>query len=57
MREAGVADWRLELYGGVAHSFTNPEVDQFGIPGVAYNAQADQRSWRSMLQLFDGVLT
>ena len=24
MRTAGVADWRLEIYGGVGHCFTNP---------------------------------
>ncbi len=57
MREAGVADWRLELYGGVGHSFTNPEVDQYVIPGCAYNARADRRSWQSMLQLLGEVLT
>jgi dienelactone hydrolase len=57
MREAGVADWRLELYGGVEHSFTNPEAEEAGMPGVAYNALADRRSWQSMLQLFDEVLT
>jgi dienelactone hydrolase len=56
MREAGVADWRMELYGGVGHSFTNPEVDQYGMPGIAYDARADRRSWQSMLQLFDEVL-
>jgi dienelactone hydrolase len=57
MREAGVADWRLELYGGIGHSFTNPDVDQYAIPGCAYNAMADRRSWQSMLQLFGEVLT
>ncbi len=57
MREAGVADWRIELYGGVGHSFTHPEAGQFGLPGVAYDARADRRSWQSMLQLFDEVLT
>jgi dienelactone hydrolase len=57
MREAGVADWRLELYGATGHSFTNPDVDQHAIPGCAYNAQADRRSWQSMLQLFGEVLT
>lgn len=56
MREAGVADWRLELYGGIGHSFTNPDVDQYAIPGCAYNAVADRRSWQSMLQLFGEVL-
>jgi dienelactone hydrolase len=56
MREAGVADWRLELYGGVKHSFTNPAADQLTIPGFGYDARADRRSWRSMLELFGDVL-
>lgn len=52
MRTAGVADWRVEVYGGVGHSFTNPAIDARGFPGFAYNERADQRSWRSMLELF-----
>jgi len=52
MAEAGVADWRLELYGGTGHSFTNPRVDALGTPGLAFNAAADRRSWRAMLDLF-----
>jgi dienelactone hydrolase len=56
MRDAGVADWRLELYGGVGHSFTNPAVDELAMPGIGYDAAADRRSWRSMLDLFDEVL-
>jgi dienelactone hydrolase len=56
MREAAVADWRLELYGGVKHSFTNPDADTVGIPGIGYDAGADRRSWRSMLDLFDQTL-
>jgi dienelactone hydrolase len=53
MKEAGVADWQLELYGGVGHSFTNPEADQLGLPGIAFNALAARRSWNSMLRLFE----
>lgn len=56
MRTAGVADWRVEVYGGVGHSFTNPSIDQRGWPGFAYDARADQRSWRSMLGLFEETL-
>jgi dienelactone hydrolase len=52
MRAAGVADWRLEVYGGVGHSFTNPSIDERGFPGFAYNERADRRSWQSMLDLF-----
>jgi dienelactone hydrolase len=52
LRASGVADWRVELYGGVGHSFTNTRVDELGMPGLAYDAKADRRSWRSMLDLF-----
>jgi len=51
MTEAGV-DWRLVLYGGVGHSFTNPLIREFNLPRFAYDAQADRRSWRAMLDLF-----
>ncbi len=36
---------------------TVPEADKAGMKGVAYNAAADQRSWRSMLRLFGEVFT
>jgi dienelactone hydrolase len=52
MREAQV-DWRMNLYGGAVHSFTNPNADPASIPGVAYNQLADERSWRAMLDFFD----
>ena len=55
MRAAKV-DWQMHLYGGVVHSFTNPEADTVGRPEFArYDAQADSRSWRSMLDLFNAV--
>ena len=48
---AGV-DWRLNVYGQAQHSFTNPGADATGIPGLAYHAETDRRSWRAMLDLF-----
>jgi dienelactone hydrolase len=52
MRAAGVADWRMELYGGVGHSFTNPEIDARGLgEAFAYNRRADERSWASATAL------
>jgi dienelactone hydrolase len=51
MIEAGV-DWRLNVYGQAQHSFTNPGADATGIPGLAYHAETDRRSWRAMLDLF-----
>jgi dienelactone hydrolase len=52
MSEAGV-DWQLQLYGGVGHSFTNPEIDAWGFDGFRYDARADARSWAAMRHLFD----
>ena len=54
MTEAKV-DWRLLLYGGAGHSFTNPDVGALGRAGFAYDKSADERSWRAMLDLFDEV--
>lgn len=55
MREAGV-DWRMNLYGGVVHSFTNPDADKAGRPeAIKYDAAADKRSWDEMLALFGEV--
>jgi dienelactone hydrolase len=52
MRDGGV-DWRMNLYGGAGHSFTNPSADRYGVAGVAFHGQSDDRSWRAMLDLFD----
>jgi dienelactone hydrolase len=52
MKDSGVADWQLDVYGGVGHCFTNPDIDQMGMPGLKYDAVADERSWQSMLRLF-----
>lgn len=52
---AGV-DWQLHLYGGVGHSFTNPDIDALGLPGFAYDETADRRSWAAMLTLLEEAL-
>jgi dienelactone hydrolase len=55
MREGGVT-WRMNLYGGVVHSFTNPEADRRGRPELArYDAGADSHSWRDMCLFFDEI--
>jgi dienelactone hydrolase len=55
MREANVA-WRMNIYGGVRHSFTNPAADTFGHPELArYDVSAEAAAWREMLALFDEV--
>ena len=52
MRAANV-DWRLNLYGGAVHSFTNEGADAMGTPMIKYHKPTDERSWRAMLDLFD----
>ena len=52
MRAGGV-DWRMNLYGGAAHSFTNPDAHLAGFPGIEYHEPTAARSWRAMLDLFD----
>jgi dienelactone hydrolase len=54
MTATGV-DWRLMLYGRTGHSFTNPEADGWGMPGFAYSAAADRRSWAATQDLFAEV--
>jgi len=39
------ADWQLIMYGGAVHGFTHEHAVPGAIPGVAYNALADQRSF------------
>lgn len=52
MNEAGV-DWQLISYGGVVHSFTNPEAGNDKSKGAAYDALADRRSFAAMKVFFD----
>jgi dienelactone hydrolase len=53
MRAAGV-DWRMHLYGGAVHSFTNPGADG-SHPAIRYDRRADELSWRAMVELFKEV--
>lgn len=49
---AAKVDFQFVDYAGAVHSFTNPGADKFNIPGVKYQAAADQRSWEHMKTLF-----
>jgi len=51
MREHKV-DWQLVKFGGVVHSFTNPEAGDDPSKGMAYDARADRRSWQGMKEFF-----
>jgi dienelactone hydrolase len=55
MRNGGV-DWQMDLYGGVVHSFTNPDADKAGRTHISrYNAKAANRSWATMRAFFDEI--
>jgi dienelactone hydrolase len=52
---AAGADWQLHAYGKTVHAFTNPEANA-PASGMAYNSNADRRSWHSMIQFFEEAL-
>jgi dienelactone hydrolase len=41
------ADWQLIMYGGAMHGFTHSRAVPGAMPGVAYDARADQRSFQA----------
>lgn len=49
------ADFQVIVYGGVQHSFTNPQADERKIPGLEYNRLADERSWSAMHCFFQEI--
>ena len=49
------ADWHFHSYAGVEHGFTNPQSFD-GSFNPAYDASADEQSWRAMLGFFDETL-
>jgi dienelactone hydrolase len=55
MDAAGVK-YNLIVYPGAKHAFTNPNAAQYGMPQLAYNADADKKSWAEMLKFFKQVL-
>ncbi len=53
LREGGV-DWQMYLYGGVLHSFTNPDADALGYLKISrYDRSADVRSWKQAHEFLD----
>jgi dienelactone hydrolase len=52
---AAEVDWQMVFYGGAVHSFTNPDAGHAEIEGVAYDADADARSWAAMRQFFNEI--
>ncbi|OLC03395.1 MAG: dienelactone hydrolase [Gemmatimonadetes bacterium 13_1_40CM_69_22] len=56
-REMQAAGGRFEVisYPGAKHGFTNPDAAKYGMPQLAYDADADRQSWTAMLKLFNEV--
>lgn len=56
MQRAG-ADYRFHSYPGAKHSFTNPDAGAHAAHGldVAYDAEADRRSWADMQAFFKEI--
>ncbi len=54
MKDAG-ADLRVIVYPGAKHSFTNPDADKAGVPGLAYDPQVDRKSWQEAVRFFRKV--
>jgi dienelactone hydrolase len=48
------ADWQLHNYGHTMHAFTNPLANDPDF-GTVYQANADQRSWQSMINFFTEI--
>lgn len=50
------ADWQLIAYGNAVHGFTHADAVPGAIPGVAYDAAADRRSFRAACDFLAEVL-
>jgi len=43
-------------YPGAKHGFTNPDAASYGMESLAYNADADRKSWAALLRFFRQAL-
>lgn len=53
--KAARVNWQLVKYSGAVHGFTNPKNGNDLSRGVAYNAEADKRSWEAMRDFFQEI--
>lgn len=47
-------DWQLHAYGGVVHSFMNPDANDKKM-GTVYNEDAQRRAWNATMDLLNEV--
>ncbi len=56
--DAGNADYKVVVYPGVRHSFTNPAADEYGknndLP-LVYDKDADEKSWAEMQEFLKTI--
>jgi dienelactone hydrolase len=52
---AAKTDWALVQYGNAVHAFTNPNAGNDNSKGMAYNPEAEKRSFRAMQDLYQEV--
>jgi dienelactone hydrolase len=50
MTDAG-AKYEVVVIPGAMHGFTNPDAGKFGMPQLAYSADADKTSWADLLAM------
>jgi dienelactone hydrolase len=48
-------DWQINIYSGAVHAFTNPKSGNNPASNVAYNENADKRSFEAMKQFFNEI--
>jgi dienelactone hydrolase len=51
------ADWQMNIYGGAMHGFTHRQAAPGSIPGVAYDAAADARSFSAVRAFLTDTLS
>jgi dienelactone hydrolase len=54
--DAANVKYQFESYPGAVHSFTVKGIDEKMVKGLAYNAEADKKSWEQMQALFKEAL-
>ena len=54
--QQAAADWQLIMYGNAVHGFTHADAVAGAIPGVAYDAAADRRSFHAARDFLAEVL-
>jgi dienelactone hydrolase len=54
-RRYAKVDWQMIIYGNAVHGFTNPENGSDTSKGVAYNKEADTRSWQAIKTFFSEI--